>query len=150
MNEFDKGWIVGLIEQNGSFTLNKIVIARKTDFGGKIYRYENPIFFLTCSDRTPVEAARQILGMGKISKHGKGFHLAVRRKKDCLRLIEFLEGKLRSEVKKRQFEAWRERVLQWKSRGRRIGIGNSGGVSSTKEPPQSRDLKNADLREGRT
>ncbi|MFN4133015.1 MAG: hypothetical protein ACK4GQ_01410 [Candidatus Hadarchaeales archaeon] len=108
------------MEENASFTVNKIKIARKTSFGLKIYRYENPAFFLLAKDKVSLEIVKQLLGMGKVAKHGGIFHLAIRRKSDCARLVEFLEGKLRSEVKRGQFEKWKEKVLQWKERGRGI------------------------------
>ncbi|MEM3402577.1 MAG: hypothetical protein QXH08_05090 [Candidatus Hadarchaeales archaeon] len=131
LNDFDKGWIIGLVEENASFTVNKIKIARKTNFGIKIYQYENPAFFLLARDRVPLEIAKQLLGMGKVVKHGGIFHLVIRKKVDCLRLVEFLDGKLRSEMKRSQFEKWKEKVLQWKERGRKVS------VSSASSPPNS-------------
>ncbi|MGQ9787969.1 MAG: hypothetical protein ACUVQM_01445 [Candidatus Hadarchaeaceae archaeon] len=63
-----------------------------------------------------------ILKAGKIDRHGTIFHLGVRRKDECLRLVKFLEGRLRSSLRNQQFERWRGLVLEWKSRARGEGV----------------------------
>lgn len=117
-SELDKGWITGFIEARGVFTRNKIKIRRKTKKGEKIYLYLNPTFYLVNKDISALEVVRALLGLGKVKKHGPVFHLEIRRKAESIRLAEFLEGRFRSELRDQQFEAWRQQVLQWKSRGR--------------------------------
>jgi hypothetical protein len=117
-SELDKGWIIGFTEARGVFTKNKIKIKRKTKKGEKVYLYSNPTFYLVNKDSSALEVARALLGLGKVKKHGPVFHLEIRRKAESIRLAEFLEGRFRSELRAQQFEAWRQQVLQWKSRGR--------------------------------
>ena len=117
-SELDKGWIIGFIEARGVFTRNKIKIRRKTKKGEKIYIYSNPAFYLVSKDISALEVARTLLGLGKVKKHGPVFHLEIRRKAESIRLAEFLDGRFRSEFRIQQFEAWKQQVLQWKSRGR--------------------------------
>jgi hypothetical protein len=121
-SEFNMGWVVGFIESKGVFTTNTIKFSRKTKSGLKKYRYRNPVFYLVSGDRSALEIIRDLLGMGKIDRHGLVFHLGIRRKDECLRLVDFLEGKLRSVHRIQQFVAWRERVLEWKSRARGEGV----------------------------
>lgn len=116
LTEFEKGWITGFIESEGVFTTNIIKLRRKTKKGVKIYRYRNPAFYLVSKDRAALEMARDLLQMGKISRHGAIFHLDIRRKAESIRFVEFLRDKFRSRSKRQQFERWRKRVLQWKSR----------------------------------
>jgi len=118
ISELDKGWIAGFIEAKGAFTKNRIKIRRETKKGEKIYRYSNPTFYLVSKDISALEVARALLGLGKVKKHGPVFHLEIRRKAESIRLAEFLEGRFRSEFRIQQFEAWKQHVLQWKSRGR--------------------------------
>ena len=54
--------------------------------------------------------------MGKINRHGEIFHLSIRRKSETIRLATFLKGKLKSDLKRRAFELWAARVMEWKSR----------------------------------
>lgn len=115
-SEFDTGWITGFIEGKGTFTKNTIKITRKTKKGVKFYYYVNPAFYLVSMDRSALEILKEILGMGKLSKHGSVFRLEIRRKDDLLRLANFLHPRLRSRARRPQFEAWRRMVLQWKSR----------------------------------
>jgi hypothetical protein len=114
--EFNKGWIVGFIENKGVFTKNTIKIKRKTKNGLKFYHYVNPAFYLVSSDISALEIAKVLLGMGKVSRHGSIFHLEIRRKDDLLKLVDFLQGKLKSQACERRFENWKQRVLEWKSR----------------------------------
>lgn len=114
--EFNKGWIVGFIESEGVFTTNTVKFKRETKTGVKNYRYLNPAFYLVSRDRAALEMVRGLLGMGKINRHGAIFHLDIRRKSESIRLAEFLEGKFKSELRARQFERWKGRVLEWKSR----------------------------------
>ena len=60
--------------------------------------------------------------LGKVNKHGAIFHLDIRRKNESIRLVEFLDGKLKSELKARQFGIWRGKVLEWKSRAWGDGV----------------------------
>ncbi len=115
-NEFNYGWIVGFIESEGFFTQNTIKITRKSKKRLLKYKYINPAFFLVSKDISALEAAKGILGMGKIKEHGSIFHLEIRRKDDLLRLVNFLDGKLKSSARTQQFERWKQMVLQWKSR----------------------------------
>jgi len=120
--EFDVGWTVGFIEGDGSFTVNVIKHKRKTKSGVKYYRYHNPAFFLVNKDRRLLEKIRDFLGMGKINCHGEYFHLDIRRKSETLRLVNFLDGKIKSELRAQQFEKWKKRVLEWKGRVRGDGV----------------------------
>jgi hypothetical protein len=122
--EFDVGWTVGFIEGDGSFTVNVIKHKRKTKFGVKYYRYHNPAFFLVNKDCRLLEKIRDFLGMGKINRHGDYFHLDIRRKSETLRLVNFLDGKMKSELRAQQFERWKKRVLEWKGRVRGDGVIN--------------------------
>jgi len=120
--DFDRGWVVGFIEGSGSFTVNIIKHRRETKSGLKYYRYPNPAFFLVNKDRAALEKIRDFLGMGKINRHGDYFHLDIRRKSETLRLVNFLDGKIKSEIRAQQFEKWKKRVLEWKARVRGEGI----------------------------
>jgi len=120
--DFDSGWTIGFIEGGGSFTVNVIKHKRKTKSGMKCYRYSNPAFFLVNKDRTALEKIRDFLGMGKINRHGNYFHLDIRRKSETLRLVNFLDGKMKSELRVQQFEKWKKRVLEWKARVRGDGV----------------------------
>ena len=122
LNSFDRGWIVGFVESEGIFTTNTIKFRRKTKSGIKIYRYINPAFYLVSRDRSALEAVRGLLGVGKVNRHGAIFHLDVRRKDESIRLAEFLDGKFKSDLKARQFEVWKGRVLEWKSRAWGEGV----------------------------
>jgi hypothetical protein len=90
--DFDIGWAVGFIEGDGSFTVNFIKHKRKTKSRMTYYRYPNPAFFLVNKDRNLLEKIRDFLGMGKINRHGKYFHLSIRRKSETLSLVNFLDG----------------------------------------------------------
>lgn len=116
LSEFDEGWIVGFIESEGVFTKNTIKIKRKTKTGTKKYHYVNPAFYLVNKDKSALEIIKGRLGVGKIDQHGVVFHLGVRKKSEVLRLVEFLDGKFKSEIRTQQFERWKEQVLEWKSR----------------------------------
>lgn len=116
LTSFDTGWIVGFIESEGVFTTNTVKFTRKTKSGVKNYIYPNPAFYLVSKDKAALETARNLLRMGKINRHGTIFHLGIRRKNESVRLAVFLDGKLKSELKARQFEAWKGRVMEWKSR----------------------------------
>jgi hypothetical protein len=124
--EFDKGWIVGFIESEGVFTVNTIKSTKKTKFGVRKYKYVNPAFYLVSRDISALEVARGILRMGKINQHGRIFHLDIRRKSETARLANFLKDRLKSELRKRQFEAWASRILEWKSRARGHGVDLAG------------------------
>jgi hypothetical protein len=116
LSEFDKGWIVGFIESNGVFTKNTIKIKRETKSGIKKYCYVNPTFYIVNKDKSALETIRGYLKMGKINRHGTIFHFGVRKKSETLRLAELLDGKFKSELRSQQFERWKERVMEWKSR----------------------------------
>ena len=113
---FDRGWIVGFIESEGVFTTNTAAITRKTKSGVKKYRYVNPAFYLVSGDQAALETARGLLRMGKINRHGDIFHLDIRRKGEAVRLVALLQGKLKSEFRRRQFDSWATRVMEWKTR----------------------------------
>ena len=102
--------------------MNVIKHKRKTKSGIKYYRYHNPAFFLVNKDRNLLEKIRDFLGMGKINRHGDYFHLDIRRKSETLRLVNFLDGKIKSELRAQQFERWKKRVLEWKRRARGDGL----------------------------
>lgn len=118
MKNEDKCWIIGFIDSSGCFTKNEIKIVKKSDKGIKIYRYSNPVFLLVNKDLSALETVRRILKAGKITKQHHSFMLQIRKKGEVLRMIELLDGQLRSEEKKQKFEKWKRLVLQWKSRGR--------------------------------
>ena len=121
--DFDRGWIVGFIEGEGSFTVSVIKHKRETKSGmSRYYLYHNPAFFLVNKDRTALEKTRDFLGLGKINRHGNYFHLDIRRKSETLRLVNFLDGKMKSELRTQQFEKWKKRVLEWKARVRGEGV----------------------------
>jgi hypothetical protein len=115
-SEFNEGWITGFIESGGVFTKNTIKIKRKTKSGVKKYYYVNPTFYIVNKDKSALETIRGYLKMGKINHHGAIFHFDVRKKSETLRLVEFLNGKFKSELRSQQFERWKERVMEWKSR----------------------------------
>ncbi len=123
-NKFDYGWLVGFVESEGVFTTNTIKFKRKTKSGTKNYRYINPAFYLVSHDISALEAVRELLKAGKINKHGNIFHLDIRRKDESVRLLGLLDGKLKSKLKTRQFEVWKQIVLEWKSRARGTGVGS--------------------------
>lgn len=116
ITDFDKGWVIGFIEGRGSFTVNIVKFRRETKSGVKHYRYVNPAFYLVQKDRGVLEKVKSLLRMGKINRHGTLFHLDIRKKTETIRLVEFLDGKIKSESKAQQFEKWKEKVLEWKSR----------------------------------
>ncbi|MEW6222144.1 MAG: hypothetical protein AB1476_02320 [Candidatus Hadarchaeota archaeon] len=118
LEEKDKWWIVGFIESKGVFTKNKIKIRQKTEKGDKKYEYTNPAFYLVSKDISALEIMSELLGLGQIKKHGPISHLEVRRKGETIRLAEFLKDNFKSEIRRQQFERWRQMVLQWKGRGR--------------------------------
>lgn len=120
--EFDIGWVIGFIESEGVFTTNTIKIRRKTKSGIKNYRYRNPAFYLVSRDRSALEIVKGVLKVGKIDRHGTIFHLGIRRKDECFRLVKFLEGRLKSSLRAKQFERWQNLVLEWKSRVRGEGV----------------------------
>ena len=122
LSSFNSGWIVGFIESEGVFTTNTIKFGRKTKSGVKNYRYNNPAFYIVSRDKSALEAVRGLLKLGKVNKHGAIFHLDIRRKNESIRLVEFLDGKLKSELKARRFEIWKGKVLEWKSRAWGDGV----------------------------
>jgi hypothetical protein len=113
MKEEDLWWLIGFVEAAGSFTRNTTVILRED----RTYRYTTPQFFLTSSDPSAVEAVRSILGMGRVTLGGR--RLEVRRKEELFRLATLLDGKLRTERRRREFTGWKALLLQWKRRGDR-------------------------------
>ncbi|MGC8817143.1 MAG: LAGLIDADG family homing endonuclease [Candidatus Hadarchaeum sp.] len=121
---------MGFIESEGVFTINTIKIRKKTKKGQKNYQYHNPAFYLVSRDRSALEIVKQILGMGKINRHGVIFHLNIRRKDECIALVNFLEGRLKSAFRAEQFEKWRQLVLEWKLRA-------WGEGETTAAPPSS-------------
>lgn len=125
-SSFNCGWLVGFIESSGVFTTNTIKIKRKTKTEVKKYRYANPAFYLVSRDRFALEAVKRLLRMGKVNRHGATFHFDVRRKDESVRLVEFLDGKFKSELKARQFQAWKSRALEWKSRAWGAGVSQGG------------------------
>ncbi len=130
--EFNSGWLVGFIESEGVFTRNTIKIRRKSKSGAKYYQYTNPAFYLVSRDKSALEVARRLLGIGKVNRHGPIFHLDIRRKDECARLVGLLEGKLKSELKAGQFEAWKQTLVEWKSRARGEGALHGRGRSGAK------------------
>ena len=122
LTKFDTGWIAGFIESEGIFTTNTLKFKRKSKSGIKNYFYLNPAFYLVSKDKAALEIVRSLLKMGKINKHGEIFHLDIRRKDDSIRLAAFLEGKLKSDTKSQQFEIWKRRVMEWKSRAWGEGV----------------------------
>lgn len=120
--DFDVGWVVGLIESRGSFTVNTIRHRRETRSGVRCYQYQNPVFFLVDKDRTALEKIRELLGMGRINRHGDYFHLDIRRKSEVIRLANLLDGRIKSRLRAKQFGRWKEKVLEWKARAWGEGV----------------------------
>lgn len=127
LTDFDRGWITGFIECDGTFTTNIIRFKRETRTKTRQYQYRNPAFYLVQKDRRVLEKIRDLLEMGKINHHGTLFHLDIRKKSDVIRLVEFLDGKIKSELKAQQFEKWKRWVLEWKSRVRGEGVVSTTG-----------------------
>ena len=119
---FNLDWAAGFIEGQGSFTVNVIKLRRETRFGLKLYEYHNPVFFIVNRDRAVLEKVRELLGMGKINRHGAYFHLDIRKKSEVIRLVKFLDGKIISGKRAEQFERWKGKVLEWKTRARGEGV----------------------------
>lgn len=113
MNEFDLGWIVGVIECAGSFTKNKTVIVKNY----RRYLYVTPQFFLTLSNTSAVETIQRQLGLGKITLGGR--RLEIRRKEELIKFAELLTGRFKTEKRRKEFERWVSLLLQWKEKGRR-------------------------------
>lgn len=118
MSELD--WLAGFLDACGCFTKNKLKIVRKTENRLKIYRYQNPVLFVVNNDPSPLEIVRRMIGGGKIIRIGGSYRLEVRRKQDVLRVVELIDGRLRSFKKKEVFEKWKWLVFQWKQRSTRI------------------------------
>jgi hypothetical protein len=55
--------------------------------------------------------------MGRVTLGGR--RLEVRRKEELFRLATLLDGKLRTERRRREFTGWKALLLQWKRRGDR-------------------------------
>lgn len=102
-------WAGGYIEAKGCFTFNRVVT--KTGI------YRNPVFFLTQKERDPLFLLQEITGLGEVKKAGGLFRWEVRKKGEVVKLMEFLEGKIKTPVRLRQYEEWKKGVLQWKQRG---------------------------------
>lgn len=101
---------MGYLEAKGCFAVNKVVV------GGKVY--QNPAFFLTQKERETLLLLKEATGLGEVRRAGALHRWEVRKKREVIALMEFLEGGLRTPTKIRQYGRWRESVLQWKQRGR--------------------------------
>ncbi|MEM2535781.1 MAG: LAGLIDADG family homing endonuclease [Candidatus Hadarchaeales archaeon] len=110
MYQKERDWILGYLEAKGSFTFN---MGRMKD---KLY--QNPVFFLSQKEREPLLLLRDLTGLGEVRKVGGLYRWEIRKKKEVIMLVEFLEGGFRTPAKQRQYEKWKEAVLQWKQRGR--------------------------------
>ncbi len=106
----EKDWILGYLEAKGCFTTNRVVAGRRS--------YQNPAFFLTQMEKETLLFLREATGLGEVKKVGNLYRWEVRKKREVVALMEFLEGGLRTPSKIRQYEKWKENVLQWKQRGR--------------------------------
>ena len=85
---------------------------------GKERVYLNPVFYVTSVEREPLDLINNLMGCGEVRKCGILHRWEVRRKEDVIALTEYLSGKLKTKVKCQQFERWKRKVLEWKSRGR--------------------------------
>jgi len=98
LSDFDRGWLVGFIEAEGSFT-------RKSDN----YR---PFFSLGQNDRDVLKEIQRLLGFGAVSKswkknkESKAWRYTVYAKSGLEVIIRFLNGRLKTELKKSQFRHW--------------------------------------------
>jgi hypothetical protein len=120
INKYDLGWITAFMEFKGVFTVSRVKIKKKIKDGEKIYTYNNPVFYADSQSPVPLETARKILKVGKITRNGAMYRLEVRRKEELFRLIEVLPEELAG-PKGEKYMKWRELVLQWKSRGQGEG-----------------------------
>ncbi|MEM2878130.1 MAG: hypothetical protein QXG10_01035 [Candidatus Hadarchaeales archaeon] len=117
--EYDIGWLIAFLEFKGVYTVNKINITKKTKKGEIKYGYINPVFYADSKKIYPVETARKILGAGKVVTRGGLYRLELRRKEDLFRLLDFILKWGGPSFETEKFEKWKDRVLQWKARGRR-------------------------------
>jgi hypothetical protein len=106
----ERGWILGYLEAKGCFSHNRVTSRNGT--------YQNPAFFLTHKEKEILLLLKEKTGLGEVRKAGGLYRWEVRRKKEVMELMEILERGFRTPAKLRQYEKWRESVLQWKQRGR--------------------------------
>lgn len=110
ISNMEREWILGYIEAKGCFTTNKVVMGNRV--------YQNPVFFLTQKEKETLLFLKEATGLGEVKKTGGLHRWEVRKKREVIALMEFLEGGFRTTHRARQFEKWKEGVLQWKQRGR--------------------------------
>lgn len=106
----EKDWILGYLEAKGCLTLNRIRTKDRL--------YQNPAFFLSQREKEPLLLLRELTGLGEVRKVGRLYRWEIRKKEEVTALMEFLEGGFRTPAKQKQYEKWKEAVLQWKQRGR--------------------------------
>jgi len=101
--EITLDWFIGFIEGEGSFSWSN------TDSGGQ------PSFgFSQKNALHTIKEIRDFLGFGEIYyESGDDIHqFQVKKIDDCLTIIEVLDGKLRLEKRRKQFESWKEKCIQ--------------------------------------
>jgi len=104
MTEFELGFIIGLIEGEGSITLGRGVCKNPQGFS------LHPRFFITNTDMVLLNKAQSIIGAGKIFKkekiqkinHKQGFKLCIDDKNELKTLLLKLEPYLISKRKQCQ------------------------------------------------
>lgn len=103
IEELSSMWIVGFSEGEGCFT-------RHYTYNKKLgKRYTSPRFDICQKDREILEKIREYFGFGFVTKkyQNNGYHYIVIGKKNCLKILEFFDGKIQSKEKKEQFEKWK-------------------------------------------
>jgi hypothetical protein len=110
--EFDRGWILGFIEGEGSFTYD---VARREGREFKV-----PRFTLNQTERSVLEILQGFFGGGNIyvrnyvgkdywsSRKSTRYDYIVRDKETLEKIRDFCEGKLKHPKKKMQFEEWKK------------------------------------------
>lgn len=115
ISEFDKGWIVGFIEGEGSFTHDlQGGYSRKS---GALYV---PRFVINQTERTTLEFLKAFFGGGHIyTRRYEGkkywtenkstrYDYVIRDIATLEKVRDFCEGKLKHSLKRKQFEEWKK------------------------------------------
>jgi len=102
MEEINLDWFVGFLEGEGSFSRSK-------DGAGYII----PSFTLAQNDEEIMRKVRKFLGFGRIyyNKHTRTWFLQVRAQAENIKLMNLLDGKLRTIFKAKQYLKWKKLVL---------------------------------------
>lgn len=103
-------WFIGFLEGEGSFS-------RTRDGGGHII----PSIQIAQNNRKIIEDIRKFLGCGRVyyNKHTNTCYIQIRAHEECKKLMNLIDGKLRTEHKQKQYEKWKKLVLTRKLKNRR-------------------------------